>query len=110
MWKLIRSLKLEYDKLGLFENNGAANVEEIVETIHDTKGTAWQKFREGKEILDAEDYNPIVELTIQSHLFQEGSLHDKINDQILRPETEDTKAEIMANAHHSLAMSQKCTR
>ena len=38
--EVIRSLKLKYDKLGLFKNNGAANVEEIVETIHDTKGTA----------------------------------------------------------------------
>ena len=40
VWEVIRSLKLEYDKLRLFKNNGAANVEEIVETIHDTKGTA----------------------------------------------------------------------
>ena len=60
VWELIRLLKLEYDKLGLFENNGVANVEEIVETIHDIKGTAWQKSLEGKEILDAEDYNTIV--------------------------------------------------
>ena len=88
-------LKLEYDKLGLFENNGAVDVKEIVKTIHDTKGTAWRKFLEGKEILDAEDYNTIVELTIKSHLFQEGSLHDKIDDQIRRPQMEDTKAKIM---------------
>ena len=27
--KLIRSLKLQYDKIHLFENNGAANTEEI---------------------------------------------------------------------------------
>ena len=93
--ELIHSLKLEYDKVGLFENNGAANVEEIVKTIHDTKGTAWRKSLEGKEILDTEDYNTIVELTIKSHLFQEGSLHDKIDDQILGPETEETKTEIM---------------
>ena len=39
--ELICSLKLEYDKIKLFENNGAANVEEIVITIHDTKGIAW---------------------------------------------------------------------
>ena len=93
--ELIQSLKLEYDKSGLFENNGVVNVEEIVKTIHDTKGMAWRKFLEGKEILDAEDYNTIVKLTIKSHLFQEGSLHDKFNDQILRPEMEDTKAKIM---------------
>ena len=95
VWELICSLKLEYDKLGLFENNGAAGVEEIVETICDTKGTAWRKFIEGKEILDAEDYNAIVEITIKSPLFQEGSLHDKIYDQILGLETEDSKAKIM---------------
>ena len=70
VWELIHSLKLKYDKLGLFENNGAANMEEIVETIHDTKGTAWQKSLEGKEILDTEDYNTIVKLTIESRLFQ----------------------------------------
>ena len=46
VWELIRSLKLEYDKLRLFENNRVANVEEIVETIHDTKGMSWQKFLE----------------------------------------------------------------
>ena len=92
---LIRSLKVEYDKLGLFENNGVANVEEIVSTIHNTKGIVWQKSLEGKEILDAEDYNMIIELTMESRLFQEGNLHDKIDDQILGPETEETKAEIM---------------
>ena len=35
--KLIRLLKLEYDKVHLFENNGAANTKDIVNTIHDTK-------------------------------------------------------------------------
>ena len=95
VWELIRSLKLNYDKLGLFENNGVANVEEIVETIHNTKGIDWQKSLEGKEILDAEDYNMIVELTMESCLFQEGNLHEKIDNQILGPETEKTKAEIM---------------
>ena len=43
VWKLIRSLKLQYDEVHLFENNGAANTEDIVNTIHDTKGTAWRK-------------------------------------------------------------------
>ena len=41
-------------------------------------------------------HNTIVELTMESHLFQEGNLHDKIDEQILGPETEETKAEIMA--------------
>ena len=71
------------------------DIKEIVKTIHDTKGTAWRKFLKGKEILDAEDYNTIVELTIKSHLFLEGSLHNKIDDQIRGAELEDTKAEIM---------------
>ena len=93
--ELICSLKLKYDKMGLFENNGVADVEEIVKTIYDSKGTAWRKYLEGKEILDAEDYDTIVELTIRSRLFQEGSLHDKINEQVLIQEMEDTKAEIM---------------
>ena len=39
--KLIRSLKLQYDKIHLFENNRAANIEEIVNTLHNTKGIAW---------------------------------------------------------------------
>ena len=95
LWELICTLKLEYDKIKLFENNRVADVEEIVGTIHDSKGIAWPKSLEGKEILDVEDYNTIIELTIQSHLFQEGNLHDNIDKQILWPETEETKAEIM---------------
>ena len=55
--ELIHSFKLEYDKIDLFENNRAANVEEIIGTIHDMKGIAWRKSLEGKEILDMEDYN-----------------------------------------------------
>ena len=73
--ELIRALKLEYDNLGLFENNSAIDIEEIIQTIHDTRGTAWRKFLEGKEILDADDYNMIVEDTVRSCLFQEGHLH-----------------------------------
>ena len=65
--QLIRSLKLQYDKICLFENNGTANTEDIVNTIHDTKGIAWRKSLE--EILDAEEYNKIVELCIESRLF-----------------------------------------
>ena len=93
--ELIRALKLEYNNLGLFENNGTADMEQIIQTIPEMRGTAWQKFLEGKEILDAEDYNMIVEATVKSHLFQEGHLHEKIDQNILRPETEDTKAEVM---------------
>ena len=95
LWEFIRSLKLEYDKLRLFKNNGVADVEEIVSTITDTKGMAWRKFLEGKEILDTKDYNAIVELSLRCRLFQEGSLQEKIDDQILGPVTEETKVEIM---------------
>ena len=59
--KLIRSLKLQYDKVHLFENNGAANTKDIVNTIHDTKGIAWRKLLEGKEIVDTEEYNMIMQ-------------------------------------------------
>ena len=51
--RFIRALKLQYDKIHLFENNGTANTEEIVDTIPDTKGIAWRKALEGKEIVDA---------------------------------------------------------
>ena len=93
--ELIRALKLEYDNLGLFENNGTADIEEIVQTIHNTRGTAWRQFLEGIEILDMEDYNMIVKTSVRSHLFQEGRLHDRIDKNILGPETEDTKVEVM---------------
>ena len=89
--ELIRSLKLQYDKIHLFENNGVANTEEIVDTIHDTKGIAWRKSLEGKEILNAEDYNMIIELCMESQLFQEGNLHHRIDDQVFGPETDEIK-------------------
>ena len=89
--ELIRSLKLQYDKISLFENNGAANTEEIVNTIHDTKEIAWKKSLEGKEILDAEDYNMTIELCIESCLFQEGSLHHKIDKQVFGPDIDEIK-------------------
>ena len=89
---MICSLKVEYDKIGLFADNGVANVEDIVSTMHDSKGIAWQKLLEGKEILDVEDYNMIIELSMGSRLFQEGSLHDKLDKQMLAPEKEETKA------------------
>ena len=96
MRELIRTLKLEYNNLGLFKNNEATDIGEIVLTIPETRGTAWPKYLEGKEILDAEDYNMIVKATVRSHLFQEGHLHEKIDQNVLGPETEDTKEEIMA--------------
>ena len=49
--KLIRSLKLQYDKVHLFENSSVANTEDKVNTIHDTRGIAWRKSLEGKEVL-----------------------------------------------------------
>ena len=36
--KFIRVLKVQYDVIRLFENNGTANTEDIVGTIPDTKG------------------------------------------------------------------------
>ena len=66
VWKLIRSLKLQYNEIHLFENNGVANMKDIVNTIHDTKGTAWRKLLEGKEVVDAEDYNMIIKMCIKS--------------------------------------------
>ena len=97
--QLIRSLKLQYNKMRLFENNGAANIEEIVDTIHDSKGIAWRKSFKEKDILDAEDYNTIVELCMESCLFQKGSLHHKLDEQVFDPETDEIKEQAM----------QKCT-
>ena len=94
--ELIIALKLEYNNIGLFENKGAAVVEEIMQTIPESKGTAWQKYLEGKLILDTEDYNMIVESMVLSRLFQEGHLHEKINKNILGPESEEIKEEVMA--------------
>ena len=66
MQKLNRSLKLQYNQVHLFENNGAVNTEHIVNTIHETKGTAWRKSLEGKEVVDSEDYNMIIEMCMES--------------------------------------------
>ena len=93
--KLIRSLKLQYDKVHLFENNGAVNTEDIVNTIHDTKGIAWRKSLEGKEIVDAEEYNMIIEMCMESHLFQEGNLHLNLDDTVFGQETDEIKEKIM---------------
>ena len=93
--KLIRSLKLQYDKVHLFENNGAANTEEIVSMIHDTKGIAWRKSLEGKEIVDAEDYNMIIEMCMELCLLQEVNLHLKLNETVFGPETDEVKEKVM---------------
>ena len=53
--KLIRSLKLQYDKVHFFENNGAANTKDIVNTIPDTKGIAWRKVLDRKEVVDVDE-------------------------------------------------------
>ena len=74
---------------------GAVNTEEIVNTIHDTKGVAWRKSLEGKEILDAEEYNKIVELCMESCLFQEGNLHLKLDKTVFGPETDKMKEKVM---------------
>ena len=39
--KFIRALKVQYDVIHLFENNGTANTEDIICTIPDTKGIVW---------------------------------------------------------------------
>ena len=64
-----------YDRIGFFENNGTTNTEEILQTIPDEKGTAWQKYLQRKDILDCDDYDMIVEALVRSRLFQEGRLH-----------------------------------
>ena len=67
--KFIRALKVQYDVIRLFENNGTANTEDIVGTIPDSKGIAWQKALDGKELVDADEYNKIVDCCMESWLF-----------------------------------------
>ena len=95
MKRFIRALKLQYDQIHLFENNGVANMEEIVDTILDTKGTAWRKALEGKEIIDEDEYNLIIDCCMESCLFQEGSLHLKLDETVFGQETEEGKQRIM---------------
>ena len=82
---------MQYDKIHLFENNGAANTEEIVDVIPDTKGITWRKALEGKEIIDVDEYNLIIDCCMESRLFQEGSLHLKLDETVFRQETEEGK-------------------
>ena len=95
VWRFIRALKLQYDKIHLFKNNGVANTEEIVEMIPDTKGIAWRKALEGKEIIDADEYNLIIDCCMESHLFQEGNLHLKLDETVFGQEMEEGKQRIM---------------
>ena len=88
-------MKLQYDKVHLFENNRAANTEDIVNTIPDTKGIAWRKVLDGKEVVDADEYNLIIECCMESCLFQEGPLHLKLDDTVFGQETDKVKQKIM---------------
>ena len=95
VWRFIRALKLQYDKVHLFENNGAANTEDIVDMIPDTKGIALRKALDGKEVVDADEYNLIIDCCMESHLFQEGTLHLKLDDMVFGQETDQVKERIM---------------
>ena len=95
VWRFIRALKLQYDKVHLFENNGVANTEDIVDTIPDTKGIAWRKALEGKEVVDADEYNFIIDCCMESHLFQEGTLHLKLDNMVFGQEMDEVKQRIM---------------
>ena len=93
--RFIRALKLQYDKVHLFENNGAANTKDIVDMIPNTKRIAWRKALEGKEIVDADEYNLIINCCMESHLFQEGNLHLKLDEMVFGQETDEVKQRIM---------------
>ena len=93
--KFIRALKVQYDVIHLFENNGAANTEDIMGTIPDTKGIAWRKALDDKELVDTDEYNKIVDCCMESQLFQEGSLHLKLDEMIFEQETDEMKERIM---------------
>ena len=93
--KFIRALKLQYDVIHLFKNNGAANTEDIMGTIPDTKGIAWRKAFDGKEVIDADEYNKIVDCCMELRLFQEGTLHLKLDEMVFGQETDEAKECIM---------------
>ena len=93
--RFIRALKLQYDKVYLFENNRVANTEDIVNTIPNTKGIAWRKVVDGKEVVDADEYNLIIDCCMESRLFQEGTLHLKLDDTVFGQETDEVKQKIM---------------
>ena len=93
--KFIRALKVEYDVIGLFESNGVANTEDIVDTIPDTKGIAWQKALDGKEMIDGDEYNKIIDCCMDAKLFQEGTLHLGLDEMVFGEETDEVKELIM---------------
>ena len=93
--KFIRALKVQYDVIRLFKNNGAANTEDIIGTIPDTKGIAWQKALDGKELVDADEYNKIIDCCMESQLLQEGSLHLELDEMIFEQETDKAKGRII---------------
>ena len=64
-------------------------------TIQDTKGIAWRKALEGKQIVDADEYNLIIDCCMESCLLQEGNLHLKLGETVFGQETEEGKQRIM---------------
>ena len=93
--KFIRALKMEYDVIGLFESNRVANMEDIVDTIPDTKGIAWLKALDGKEMINGDEYNKIIDCCMDAKLFQEGTLHLGLDEMIFGEETDEVKDLIM---------------
>ena len=93
--KFIWALKVEYNVIGLFESNGLANTEDIVETIPDTKGIAWRKALDGKEMIDGDECNKIIDCCMGAKLFQEGTLHLGLDEMIFREETDEVKELVM---------------
>ena len=93
--KFIRVLKVEYDVIGLFESNGVANTEDIVDTIPETKGIAWRKVLDGKEMIDGDEYNKIIDCCMDTKLFQEGTLHLGLDEMIFGEETNEVKELVM---------------
>ena len=70
-------------------------MEDIVDTIPDTKGIAWRKVLDGKEVVDADEYNLIIDCCMESCLFQEGTLHLKLDDTVFGQEMDEVKQKIM---------------
>ena len=93
--KFIRVLKVEYDVIGLFESNRAANMEDIVDTILDMKGIAWQKALDRKEMIDGDEYNKIIDCCMDTKLFQEGTLHLGLDEMLFGEETNEVKELVM---------------
>ena len=93
--KFIRALKVQYDVIGLFESNRAMNTEDIVNTIPDMKGIAWRKALDGKEMIDRDEYNKIIDCCMDAKLFQEGTLHLGLDEVVFGEETDKVKELIM---------------